>query len=65
MGDINVNDLRNIAAKGGDAAKKANEVKKKAEDVAKKAGMSDKDIKNAEDKALDMAKDMIKEKVGK
>ena len=65
MADINLNDIKNIAEKAGDAAKKASEVKKKAEDAARKAGMSDKDIKDAEGKALEVAKDILKEKVGK
>ena len=34
----------------------------KAEDAAKKAGITDKDIEKAKDKAVDVAKDLINKK---
>ncbi len=51
-------DLKNVADKAGDFAKKA-------EDAAKKAGISEKDIDKAKDKAIDAAKDIIEKKTGK
>ena len=56
MADLN--DLKNIADK-------ATDVVKKAEDAAKKAGISEKDIEGAKDKAIDAAKDVIEKKTGK
>ncbi len=56
MADLN--DLKNIADK-------ATDVVKKAEDAAKKAGISEKDIEGAKDKAIDAAKDIIEKKTGK
>ncbi len=53
-----LNDLKNIADK-------ATEVAKKAEDAAKKAGISEKDIAEAKDKVVDVAKDIIEKKTGK
>ena len=56
MADLN--DLKNIADK-------ATDVVKKAEDAAKKAGITEKDIEKAKDKAVDVAKDLIDKKTGK
>ena len=37
----------------------------KAEDAAKKAGITEKDIDKAKDKAVDVIKDTVEKKVGK
>ncbi len=50
-------DIKNVADKAGDLAKKA-------EDAAKKAGITGKDIDKAKDKAIDVAKDLINKKTG-
>ena len=41
---------------------KAEDVAKKAEDAAKKAGVTEKDVEKAKDKAVDIAKDLINKK---
>ena len=53
-----LDDLKNVADKAGDLAKKA-------EDAAKKAGITEKDIDKAKDKAIDVAKDLLDKKTGK
>jgi hypothetical protein len=53
-----LDDLKNVADKAGDLAKKA-------EDAAKKAGITEKDIDKAKDKAIDVSKDILDKKTGK
>ncbi len=53
-----LDDIKNVADKAGDLAKKA-------EDAAKKAGVTEKDIDKAKDKVVDAAKDIFEKKTGK
>ncbi len=53
-----LDDIKNVAEKASDIAKKA-------EDAAKKAGITEKDVDKAKDKAIDAVKDIIEKKTGK